>query len=127
MTGRTARQMMPEGRRIRASSGREFELARPSIALRLKVVDFVERAAELEAAAQGGDSGALRELCGAMVELLVPWLSRSCAGITADEIASEFDTSDIPRFMEIINGYEREVAEASPPPRPPRKPRRTGG
>ncbi|MHB0913943.1 MAG: hypothetical protein ACYC2Y_10960 [Armatimonadota bacterium] len=108
----TQQQMVPTVREITTKSGQVFKLVRPTLALRMATVDFISVVVGLE---ERADMTAVREVCDAFLGLLVNWLSRTYPGITREEIAEAFDMDDISAIMEVINGFEQEVAAVIPP------------
>ncbi|MHB0913859.1 MAG: hypothetical protein ACYC2Y_10525 [Armatimonadota bacterium] len=111
----TQRQMIPTVREVTAKSGRVFEFARPTVGLRMALVDFGEVVEGCEERMAGGDVAAIRKICDALLDLLVNWLSRTYPGITREEIAEAFDVDDISAVIDAINNFEQEVAALNPP------------
>jgi len=103
--------------------GAKYQLPRPSIALRFDAVKFVEIAGRFEGDA-GENPETMREFLNTFVDFMEKWLKRQYPDITQERIMEDWDVTDIPTIMSVINGFEEEVQAAIPPETAPRRARK---
>jgi hypothetical protein len=110
----TLEQMAKRCITVTTRSGVKYQLPRPSIALRFDAVKFVELAGRFEGDA-GENPETMREFLKTFVEFMEKWLKRHSPDITQEQIMEDWDVTDIPAIMNVINGFEEEVQAAIPP------------
>jgi hypothetical protein len=118
----TLEQMMATAHHFTTNSGVDYLLPRFSIKTRRSALAFVGAVEDLQKQGVSIDEArGMEVVLGELVNLLQAWLVGLNADITIEKIEDDWDISDIPRLMDIINGNESEVQKALPPDSPSRK------
>lgn len=110
-----------------ASSGKKYDLSKPSLAIRLKYVDFLKKTTgsdeligllasnDLDSVTYENALKSIETLMNELVLLLEFWLGKTYPNITQQEILDNFDLPDIGKLRNTIGGIEEDIAAAFPP------------
>lgn len=110
----TVEQMAALSTPFPTSNGAEYLLPPLNLVTRRKALDYIELAAETQAAGLS-DREQADKLFDGLCNLLMAWLGRIQPGLTREQIEEDFDITDVPGLMAIIHGMKAEI-EASIPP-----------